>query len=180
MKKVLNVGAGLADNPTEVNGETDLLFTRLDIDPERNPDIIHDITTPLPHVLEGKYDYVYASHVFEHISWRTALATMKNVSQALKPGGMFVILVPDIEYAARRIMAGNYGMGEIGILYGGQHSPWEYHNCGFTTASMRTALKNIGFEPVYMKTEPVGVVINGSTHVGYQITTIAKRLPEKA
>lgn len=180
MKKVLNVGAGLSDNPAVVNGETDLLFTRLDIDSERKPDIIHDIAEPLPHVLKGKYDYVYASHVFEHISWRKALIAMKNVSQALKPDGIFVVLVPDVEYAARRIMNGEYGMGEIGILYGGQHSPWEYHNCGFTTASMRMALKNIGFEPVYLKTEPIGVKLDGTAYPGYQITVIAKRLPEKA
>jgi len=49
---------------------------------------------PLP-VEDGKYDWVHASHVLEHVAWWNVKSAVKEVLRILKPGGRFTVWVPD-------------------------------------------------------------------------------------
>lgn len=63
-----------------------------------------DVVEGLP-VAAGSAQAVYCSHVLEHLAlneFRTALA---NVREYLKPGGVFRLVVPDLEYLIRGYVA---------------------------------------------------------------------------
>ena len=51
-------------------------------------------TSPLP-IPDNTYDWVFASHVLEHVPWWQALNAAKDAFRILKPGGRFTAWVPD-------------------------------------------------------------------------------------
>jgi SAM-dependent methyltransferase len=57
---------------------------------------------PLP---DGSADGIYASHVLEHLSRRDFFAALDNTHRLLRPGGVFRLIVPDLEFRARRYVA---------------------------------------------------------------------------
>lgn len=54
---------------------------------------------PLP---DGSADAVYASHVLEHLARTDASRALANTFRLLKPGGVFRMIVPDLEWRAKR------------------------------------------------------------------------------
>jgi SAM-dependent methyltransferase len=82
-KSVLNLGCGKKPIPGAVN---------LDVTPDTNPDVVHDLNRrpwPFP---DGRFDEVHAYDVIEHLD--DVLGTMEEVHRVLKPGGRVFITVP--------------------------------------------------------------------------------------
>jgi predicted SAM-dependent methyltransferase len=48
---------------------------------------------------------LYASHVLEHLAYEDALRALDNSYKALKPGGVFRLIVPDLAARARLYVA---------------------------------------------------------------------------
>lgn len=63
-----------------------------------------DITRGLP-VAENSVRGVYASHVLEHLALDDLRAALRNTHRVLEPGGIFRLVVPDLEARARRYLA---------------------------------------------------------------------------
>jgi len=64
-------------------------------------DVIMDLDTDdLSAIGEGDYDFVIANHVIEHVV--NPIRFLENVSQHLKPGGLFFLTVPDKRYTFDR------------------------------------------------------------------------------
>ncbi len=63
-----------------------------------------DIVRGLP-LAPGSCDVVYASHVLEHLSLVDLRTALQNVFALLKPGGVFRLVVPDLESAAQHYLA---------------------------------------------------------------------------
>lgn len=174
--KILDIGSGVTNGPERAWTEAEVY--RMDIDDEMHPDYIHDITKPLPKEVKGQFDIVYCSHILEHISWRDVIGTLKNISEAAKPGGELCIIVPDITWACRQVLEGKYTLGVVGVLYGGQHNKWQYHNTGFTKETLAQMLKAIGWTVTRWKIEQFIVIMNGVREVAEQIVMFAKREQE--
>jgi SAM-dependent methyltransferase len=60
-----------------------------------------DILKGLP-LKEGSCDILFSSHTFEHFSLSDFDKALKNVRRYLKRGGIFRIIVPDLEIRARK------------------------------------------------------------------------------
>ena len=67
---------------------------------------VGDIVRGLP-VPPGSARAVYASHVIEHLALNDARAALRNTVALLVPGGMFRMVVPDLEALARRYLSEN-------------------------------------------------------------------------
>jgi SAM-dependent methyltransferase len=63
----------------------------VDIVPEFEPDICEDITTL--EVRAGRVDSLYLGHVFEHLD--QPIGALLRWFEVLKPGGYFIIAMPD-------------------------------------------------------------------------------------
>ena len=59
-----------------------------------------DIVRGLP-VANGSVDGVFASHVLEHLARSDFETALENTYRMLKPGGLFRLIVPDLEARAR-------------------------------------------------------------------------------
>src|SRR5687767_6441655 len=58
-----------------------------------------DIVTGLP-VADGSCKGVYASHVLEHLALEDMRTALRNTWKILEPGGVFRLVVPDLELMA--------------------------------------------------------------------------------
>jgi len=45
---------------------------------------------------------VYASHILEHLAYNDCLQALRNTHRLLMPGGVFRLIVPDLEFVARQ------------------------------------------------------------------------------
>jgi predicted SAM-dependent methyltransferase len=50
---------------------------------------------------DDSLDFVYASHVLEHVPWNRVDDALAEVRRVLRPGGGFEVWVPDFEYITR-------------------------------------------------------------------------------
>lgn len=62
-----------------------------------------DIVAGLP-VPDGSVDAIYASHVLEHLAREDVSRAIANTYKALRPGGVFRMIVPDLASRAERYL----------------------------------------------------------------------------
>ena len=117
--------------------------TGVDINPENNPTVVHDLREPFPEDMLGKYDLILASHVFEHIDRNKVIETFKNVAATLAPGGELWAVVPSLEWCAEKILANQNYREVLLCLYGSSPSHME-HKVGFTLPTLRDVMKMTG------------------------------------
>jgi ubiquinone/menaquinone biosynthesis C-methylase UbiE len=58
---------------------------------------IGNILNGLPGIKDNSCDAVYCSHVLEHLHYNDLQSALKNSHSILKPGGIFRLVVPDME-----------------------------------------------------------------------------------
>jgi len=70
----------------------------LDIDPNSDADIIHDLTKPLP-IQDNEYDIIYCKHLLEHLDTpRDVTNLIKEIYRVSKPGARVIFEVPHFSY----------------------------------------------------------------------------------
>ena len=60
-----------------------------------------DIVRGLPHGA-GTVDGIFCSHILEHLSLEDCRRALRNTHQYLKEGGIFRLVLPDLEFAVRQ------------------------------------------------------------------------------
>jgi SAM-dependent methyltransferase len=120
----VNIGSGPVGRDDWINLDYGLLavlnkyrflkrvFVRFGILPDMyRPDwprnlVLHDCRRRLPFKDES-VDYVYTSHLLEHLKRFEAARLLRECYRVLKPKGYMRIVVPDLELLARRYLAGD-------------------------------------------------------------------------
>lgn len=179
--KVLDVGSGYeGESVAEIifKDAPDLNVVRMDIDPERKPDIIHDLLEPLPEEHHGAYDVVVASHVLEHIERDGVLVAVKNISKAVRMGGELWVMVPSLEWAADEIRRGRSGKHVQLSVFGGQWSPYDFHKSGFTLSNLRQLVEMAGFVTRKAYQSPFIVGVDGESWQVLQNVVIGLKVGE--
>ncbi|MEO0399718.1 MAG: methyltransferase domain-containing protein [Pseudomonadota bacterium] len=134
--------------------------TRLDVNPEVEPDIVCSMTDMAP-VVDASVDAVFSSHNVEHLYPHEVSVALSEFARVLKPTGFAVITCPDLQAVAAIIAEGRLDeavytspagpISPIDILYGfrreiarGNH--FMAHKTGFTLKSLAAALGRAGFQ----------------------------------
>lgn len=123
----------------------------------RAPELIHAIqfdatgavVNPLP-LPDGCADELMAMHVIEHVYAWEAPALLLEWRRLLKPGGLLVLELPNIEAAARNLLQGLGDQMAMWPLYGdpGHRDPYMTHRWGYTPATVRGLVAGLGFGEV--------------------------------
>lgn len=116
-------------------------------------DVVADISQTLPFA-DGEADLIYAVHVLEHLPSADIPRTLADWRRVLRPGGVLMVAVPDLETIARIILERRpdwftppHGPW-IGAIYGGQKDEYDFHKTGFTALSLAALLTEAGFGEV--------------------------------
>jgi predicted O-linked N-acetylglucosamine transferase (SPINDLY family) len=163
-KTVLHVGCG-PYNPKalpEMLRSADWRELRLDINPAVNPDVIGSITD-MGAVPDESVDAIFSSHNLEHVYAHEVPLVLAEFFRVLKPGGMVMINVPDIQKVAEQVAQGNLEgplfntqAGEIAaidILFGLRTAlvagnSFMAHRTAFTADTLSQKLHHAGFHRI--------------------------------
>ena len=151
MKRTLEVGPGTPEDgiarPRDIWADCGEVET-LDGAAGNSPTYVHDLRQLVGDGLRDRFDYVLASHVLEHIPRGRVSMAMGNLVKVCRVGGEICVIVPSLEWAAGRIVAGDNSMGVQGMLYGGQRedNEWDVHYAGYTLAALGVLARTFGLE----------------------------------
>jgi predicted SAM-dependent methyltransferase len=102
-RELLAIGAGRWSHPFWKN--LDILQDQYEGNP---PDIVHDLMSKKPIAIPSEcLAAAYCSHVIEHIDDDADLVLFQEVHRALRPGGVFRLVFPDVDVAFRAYSAGD-------------------------------------------------------------------------
>jgi SAM-dependent methyltransferase len=167
---VLHVGCGPASNDTlhqRFRGP-EWREIRVDLDPDVKPDIVASITD-LRQIADGFADAVWSAHNLEHLDAHEVPLALSEFLRVLKPGGVVLITLPDLQQVAEFIVADKledvaydsgagpitpldcvYGLGRA--IASGQKLM--AHRTGFTERTLRKHLERTGFRNVRISFSP--------------------------
>jgi predicted SAM-dependent methyltransferase len=123
----------------------------------RAPELLHalafdasgKVINPLP-LPDGCADELMAMHVLEHVYRWEAPALLGEWRRLLKPSGLLVLELPNIEAAARNLLAGLSDQMCMWPLYGdpGHRDPFMCHRWGFTPKTLHQLVHDAGFRDI--------------------------------
>jgi predicted SAM-dependent methyltransferase len=121
-------------------------FSRVDIDPRYQPDILADAAELTP-VASGSVDEVIASALLEHIPWPRSYQALSEWARVLKPGGILRLSVPDMRLLCSMVARGVNVYHCIGMMYGTGRidNVFEAHQYGYTREMLVEMLTVLGF-----------------------------------
>lgn len=138
-KKILDLGCGQHKYETD---EGDVLT--VDIRDEVNPDYRADLRK-LPFA-NDEFDIIYSSHVLEHFPRVEIEKTLDEWIRVLKPEGEFRLIVPNIQWAAEKIVNNDIDNDVMNVVLGAQTYEENFHKFFFTPKSIEALLKARGFK----------------------------------
>ena len=131
-------------------------FINIDANPYCNCDIISLINKIKFQDLST--DYIYNSHILEHVPKAEIQQTLSEWHRVLKTGGQLFVCVPDMENLFKIYLDNldNYDIPEnkrlvdlsCGIIYGGQVDKYDFHYMGYSYVTLKNMLESIGFKNI--------------------------------
>lgn len=123
----------------------------------RPPELLHAfefepdgaVRNPMP-LADGVADELQAMHALEHVYAWEAPHLLAEWRRLLQPGGLLVLELPNLELAARNLLAGTKDQLCMWPLYGdpATRDPFMCHRWGYTRQSLEALLLQSGFDDV--------------------------------
>lgn len=155
---VLHVGCGPKQlgHIDSITAEREI---RLDIEPRNQPDIVADARDLGP---IGPFDAVYCHHMLEHLTRDDGLKALREFHRVLKPEGMAIIVVPDLEDIRptdQVLYESEAGPVTGADMYWGMQSmldqfPHMAHKFGYVSATLKRVLHTAGFAKAWVDRRP--------------------------
>ena len=106
--------------------------------------------TDLSMFADQSVDEIYASHVYEHLSYQGELTQAFNeAARVLKSGGVLRVAVPDLEVLCRLFLQSGHDLDQQWfvqrMIMGGQIEPYDFHKTGFSFGILTGMLQAHGF-----------------------------------
>jgi SAM-dependent methyltransferase len=165
----VNIGSGLAVAPGWINLDASLNAlvahlpqvaqrvayrgsgSRLQVTAERyrailqaNRFVFCDVRRGLP-LPDDSVDYLYASHILEHLERDEAMALIIDARRVLKPGGVLRIVVPDFAHFVRLYEMGHREEAVAGIFSAGVSGRLGRHRYMYDEDGLRQLVSKAGF-----------------------------------
>jgi predicted SAM-dependent methyltransferase len=145
---IADIGCGHTVNPLY----QDNTIRRYDLDETCKPTHVCDVRS-IPEEDEV-FDLAQASHVLEHLKIHDTVNAIKEWLRIVKVGGRLEIRVPDLRYAAQKVLDGTLGGSHVVgsedipyhflMLYGAQNDQGQIHYNGFNKERLEDVLKQAG------------------------------------
>ncbi len=124
----------------------------IDLRPLPNTDIVHDLETGIP-LRDNCADKVNANHLFQHLRRKPSYALMHEVYRILKPGGLFMVRVNDLDRVFGDLKCLWQDDKEnawklASSIWGDQDYPDDLHMCGYNYSYLEWLLAKAGFTQI--------------------------------
>jgi predicted SAM-dependent methyltransferase len=121
-------------------------FIHVDAYPGAHVNLVCDLRDLGKHFVPGSISEIYACHVLEHFGRHEVSHLMIEWAKLLKPGGLMRIAVPDLEAVFEHYAIHQNLPIVTGLLYGGQTTPLDYHQIGFTLRTLSDLMNKAGLK----------------------------------
>ncbi|HRH80757.1 MAG TPA: methyltransferase domain-containing protein [Thiobacillaceae bacterium] len=136
-KRLLHIGCGSIDSPYFVN-----------IDARRLPHVhflINEILE-IRFIPDASFDFVYMSHVLEHVPHQQTVDVLCQIQRILRPGGVCRLSVPDFDHLVSIYQHNDNDLERIiHPLMGGQDYRYNYHYGIFNHKLLSEQFAKAGF-----------------------------------
>lgn len=110
----------------------------------------HDVRKGLPFADES-VDYVYSSHLLEHLFRKEARELCHEIHRILKPNGIFRVVVPDLKLAAQKYIEKDEFFfekqsGAIANQFMSYNMFHDFHKWAYDSESLKYLLEEAGFD----------------------------------
>ena len=160
-KRALDIGCGEINRSEQFPEHT---LIRVDLREECKPDYRCDVKS-LPFGNE-EYDLVFTSHVLEHIKREECESVLAEWIRVLKPGGEFVIIVPNVIWALDELNSVGKDKPDIksvlNVLYGAQENDYDFHFNGFWDKRLEEMLTSLGLTVSSTKFEGYNLIVKAT------------------
>lgn len=140
----LNVGCG-----TDIQDG----FTNIDCRDLPGVDIIADASNLSSYFRRGSVDLLLANDIIEHFPQAQAKDVLAGWVALIRLGGTLELRCPDVTHAASIAYSDEW---LIHLLYGGQDYPSNFHQAGFTLATMTKLLSTLGLTVTHKEQTKAG------------------------
>lgn len=122
----------------------------------RHPDLLHAfnfhgeaLANPLP-LADACASEVHSYHFIEHLYRWESPAMLREFHRLLCSGGKLVLELPNIEAAARNLLAGTRDQFHMWGFYGNPETrdPYMCHRWGYTPRTIKALVESMGFTDV--------------------------------
>jgi len=141
----------------------------LNIQPGPHVDYVGDLRD-LSRFADGSIDNIYASHVLEHVGQAQVLTVLRGVHRSLKPGGKFLVSVPDLDVLCHLFISPlapkEVKWHTMRMMFGGQVDPHDFHYTGFNESFLRDFLAQANFCEV-LRVQSLGIFKDTSEYQPY-------------
>lgn len=107
----------------------------------------HDITYGVP-FRDQSVDYIYSSHFVEHLFLGQARSLFRDCHRVLKSGGVFRVVVPDLEYVLSLFNHGEQQRALSYFFYDSGPSYFTRHKYMYDFGLMKKELAEAGFNSI--------------------------------
>lgn len=90
-------------------------------------------------------DKIKAMHFLQHLPYERAKHFLKDCFRVLKLGGSLFLMVGDLEWVFKQILAKGMEHGLAECIWGEQEHKYDYHKWGYTFATLKKELEEVGF-----------------------------------
>jgi predicted SAM-dependent methyltransferase len=122
-------------------------FINVDIRENVKPDIVDDVSK-LEKFNVNSIDLIYACHILEHFGRHEYKKVLSRWFNLLKEGGTLRLAVPNFESVCNLYIKNKKLSELIGLLYGGQTYPQNFHYYIWDFESLKKDLEEVGFKIV--------------------------------
>jgi SAM-dependent methyltransferase len=141
---------------------------RVDLDPTARPDLVASITD-LRGIADASADAVWSAHNLEHLHAHEVPVALAEFFRVLKPGGLALITLPDLQQVAEFIVADKLEevayespagpITPLDCVFGLRKAiaagqPLMAHRTGFTETTLRKHVERAGFSNVRISFSP--------------------------
>lgn len=133
----LHLGCGNRKIPEYIN---------IDIREDVKPDMVWDTSTPLP--WNNEIEVIYSCHNLEHYKRNELPQVLKNWFNALKPGGILRLSVPNFEAIVSHYSIYKDLKVLYGLLHGGLKNDFDIHYVSFDFDTLKNLLLSVGFKTI--------------------------------
>ena len=111
-------------------------------------DIVSDLESGKVPLHDGHAERIKMMHFLQHLPIKWARELLKDCHRVLRPDGLIIIMVGDIEYLCQKVLEDGLEEWLAMSIWGEQEHPFDFHKWGYTFETLSNELVAAGFDSV--------------------------------